>query len=87
MGIKHIKTCDLSQKDISDKNPVVVKVNRDFQMEVLGKKIHSDQLECLVSREGLLEAMGLPEYSELMRLIKNDNAAREKFRTSGDGYL
>jgi hypothetical protein len=48
-------------------------------IEVLGTgRIKTTELETLLSRDGLLSAMGLPDYQYLMRLIKEERAAEDQ---------
>lgn len=67
MAIKTIQVCDLSGLKITAENPAVLTITTGKGSEILlDGKPHQ---ELILSREGLLRALNLPEYSKLKQMI------------------
>jgi hypothetical protein len=67
MATKTIQVCDLSGLEITAENPAVLTITTGKGSEILlDGKPHQ---ELILSREGLLRALNLPEYSKLKQMI------------------
>ncbi len=75
MATKLIQVCDLSGLEITVENPAVFTVKGSEIL--LDGKPHQ---ELILSREGLLRALNLPEYSRLKQMIDYWNVANSPYR-------
>lgn len=67
MATKTIQVCDLSGLEITAENPAVLTITTGKGSEILlDGKPHQ---ELILSREGLLRALNLPEYFKLKQMI------------------
>ena len=78
MATKLIQVCDLSGLEITVENPAVFTVKGSEISEILldGKPYQ----ELILSREGLLRALNLPEYSSLKQMIDYWNVANSPYK-------
>lgn len=75
MATKLIQICDLSGLEITTENPAVFIVKGSEIL--LDGKPHQ---ELILSREGLLRALNLPEYSRLKQMIDYWNVANSPYK-------
>lgn len=75
MVTKTIQVCDLSGKEITPTNPVVFSL-KGSEIFLNNKQYQ----ELILSRDGLLEALNLPEYNKLKQIVDDWKVRNDPYK-------